>query len=155
MLGDVITHVKLKLESWRGRRLSHAGRVVMINSVLNVIPVYMLSFYRAPKKVLQILCQIQGNFLWNRKENSRAVHLASWKTVCKTIDQGGLGVKDIGVMNLAFLNKWKWRILNESDKLWENILNSRYGNIKVKVLVGDVSALTSRDSIWWRDLITC
>ncbi|XP_058764573.1 uncharacterized mitochondrial protein AtMg00310-like [Vicia villosa] len=155
MWGDVISHVKSKLEVWRGRRLSHVGRVVMINSVLNVIPTYTLSFYRVPKKVLQRLCQLQGNFLWNRKENSRAIHWASWKTVCKTKEQGGLGVKDIEVMNMALLNKWKWRILKESDKPWVNILNSRYDNIKVKVLEGDAFVLSSRYSIWWRDLINC
>lgn len=57
-------------------------------------------------------------------------------------------------MNLALLNKWKWRILNESNKPWEKILCSRYDNVKIKVLVCDINMLTSKDSIWWQDIIT-
>ncbi|XP_058733018.1 uncharacterized mitochondrial protein AtMg00310-like [Vicia villosa] len=73
--------------------------------------------------------------------------------VCKPRDKGGLEVKDVGVLNLALLRKWKWRILNETNTFWLKLLSSRYGNVKVKVQVGDSSMSTSKDSICWRDLI--
>ncbi|XP_058740935.1 uncharacterized protein LOC131613265 [Vicia villosa] len=50
-------------------------------------------------------------------------------------------------MNVALISKWKWRILTEKEAVW------RYGKVKVKVLIGDISVVGKKDSIWWRDLL--
>lgn len=90
-----------------GRFLSLASRVVLINSVLNTIPIYTLSFYKAPAKVLSEIRHIQSNFLWGGSENKRTVHWVNWKTICSLRDNGGLRVKDVEILNLALLSKWK------------------------------------------------
>ncbi|XP_058726593.1 uncharacterized protein LOC131597953 [Vicia villosa] len=69
-----------------------------------------------------------------RLEFKRTVHWVSWDTVCKTREKGGLGIKNMKVMNMALLSKWKWRILIEDEAVWRGILVSRYRNIKNKVL---------------------
>ncbi|XP_058783792.1 uncharacterized protein LOC131658523 [Vicia villosa] len=56
-------------------------------------------------------------------------------------------------MNVALPSKWKWRILTEKDAVWRDLLVARYGNIKLKVLVGDSSVVHKNDLVWWRDLI--
>ncbi|GAU32253.1 hypothetical protein TSUD_53800 [Trifolium subterraneum] len=38
-------------------------------------------------------------------------------------DQGGLGIKDIELFNMALLCKWKWRCLIEKDALWYKLLS--------------------------------
>jgi len=38
-----------KLGSWKGKLLSAGGRLVLINSVLSSLPMFMLSFFEAPK----------------------------------------------------------------------------------------------------------
>lgn len=58
-------------------------------------------------------------------------------------------------MNVALLNKLKWRILKEAGAIWVRLLCIRYGNVKLKVIVGNDTMLMSKDSIWWRDLVTC
>ncbi|XP_058741729.1 uncharacterized protein LOC131614118 [Vicia villosa] len=58
------------------------------------------------------------------------------------------------VLNVALLSKWKWRILMDKEAVWRDILEERYGNIKLKVLVGDSSVVNKKDSMWWRDLLT-
>ncbi|XP_058742102.1 uncharacterized protein LOC131614547 [Vicia villosa] len=58
------------------------------------------------------------------------------------------------ILNVALLSKWKWRILMDKEAVWRDILEERYGNIKLKVLVGDLSVVKKKDSIWWRDLLT-
>lgn len=54
--------------------LSMGGRVVMINAVLNVIPSYMLSFYKVLVKGINQLTQIQSNFLWGGVAHKRSIH---------------------------------------------------------------------------------
>lgn len=45
------------------------GRVVLLNAVLNAMPIYTLPFYKAPTKVLQEIYSLQSNFLWRGNEN--------------------------------------------------------------------------------------
>ncbi|XP_058747098.1 uncharacterized protein LOC131620094 [Vicia villosa] len=56
-------------------------------------------------------------------------------------------------MNVALIRKWEWRSLVEKEAIWRDIIVPVYGNVKLKVLVGDNSVLEKKDSIWWRDLI--
>lgn len=126
---------------------------MLINSVLNVIPIYTLSFYKAPSKVVREIRSIQSNFLWNGYESKRTTHWVKWSIVCTSRDKGGLGVKDVEVMNMELLNKWKLRILKDQNAAWRKILSSRYGNIESKVFVGSNPVLNSSDSIWWMDLM--
>lgn len=60
----VIDSLKKRLSSWKRKHLSLGGRVMLINSVLSSLPIYFMSFYKAPKKVIKILVSIQKNFLW-------------------------------------------------------------------------------------------
>ncbi|XP_058726636.1 uncharacterized protein LOC131597999 [Vicia villosa] len=82
--------------------------------------------------------------------------LNMWKDLIKHLkDKGGLGIKDVKYMNMALLNKWKWRILNENEPVRSSLLAFRYGNPRLKIMVGNNSVLSNKDSIWWRDLILC
>lgn len=48
----VIQSLKKKLSNWKARLLSIGGRVTMLNSVLSSIPIYTMSFYISPVKVI-------------------------------------------------------------------------------------------------------
>jgi hypothetical protein len=45
--------IEKKLSSWKGKYLSVGGRLVLINSVLSRLPMFMLSFFEIPKQVLE------------------------------------------------------------------------------------------------------
>jgi hypothetical protein len=59
-------HVEEQLEkclsSWKGKLLSVGGWLVLINSVLTNMVLYMLSFFQLPKKVLQRLDYFRSRF---------------------------------------------------------------------------------------------
>jgi hypothetical protein len=44
-----------KISSWKGKILSSGGRLVLINSVLSILPMFMMSFFRIPKGILEKL----------------------------------------------------------------------------------------------------
>ncbi|XP_058752127.1 uncharacterized protein LOC131625264 [Vicia villosa] len=102
MIGDIprkaylwkhlVNNLRNKLSSWKGKNLSMGGRVVMINAVLNAMPVYFLPLYKAPIQVLKEIKRIESNFLW-RGKNKRIIHWVSWDTVCSPVASGGLGIK--------------------------------------------------------------
>lgn len=51
MWDPVIDKFSSKLALWKRRFLSFAGRVTLINSILNNLPIFVMSFYKALVKV--------------------------------------------------------------------------------------------------------
>ncbi|XP_058733674.1 uncharacterized protein LOC131605319 [Vicia villosa] len=95
MWKDVIKYIRRRLDKWRGIFLSIGERVVLINSILNAIPLYSLSFYRAPKKVMKEIKSIQRRILWRGVEGGRGISWVSWRNVCKPKEDGGVGIRDV------------------------------------------------------------
>lgn len=116
---------------------------MLLKSVLSSTPLYYLSFFKAPRKVLKILIRIQRSFLWG---GGRGICWVSWIKVCLPKVLGGLGVKHLDVFNLSLLGKWRWRILVDSGAVWSPLLRSRYD-------IPNLEDRSSRNSSqWWRDL---
>ncbi|XP_058725612.1 uncharacterized protein LOC131596892 [Vicia villosa] len=127
--------------------------VTLINAVLNAIPTFSISFYKAPKKIIQEIREIQSNFLWSGDTNKRSIHWVRWEIVYKPKDKGELGVRDVRETNRALLLKWKWRILTEKDAIWRIFIDLRYLNPKIKAQANNGDIIIQGDSIWWRDVM--
>ena len=54
-------------------------------------------------------------------------HLVRWKTVCMEKDKGGLGIRNLSLLNKALLCKWNWRFAAENNSLWKMAINFKYG----------------------------
>lgn len=126
---SIIEKFKARLSSWKARHISLGGRVVLINAVLSNLPVYFLSPVIAPKSVLKKLTRIQRLFLWGGSEDMNKISWMKWDVVCKPKSKGGLGVRNLEVFNLSLLGKWKWRLLNDSNALWWQVVKERYGEV--------------------------
>ena len=53
-----------KLSSWKGKLLSYGGRLVLINSVLSSLSMFMMSFFEVPKGILKKLDFYRSAFFW-------------------------------------------------------------------------------------------
>lgn len=69
MWKDLVRNIRNILSKWKRRFLSLGGRVVLINYVINLIPIYTMSFYKALVKVITEIQSIQSKFLWRVNEN--------------------------------------------------------------------------------------
>jgi len=84
-----------------------AGRICLIKSVINALPLFYFSFFRAPVSVCNQIRSIQAKFLWGWGYDGRKIAWVKWKTICSPVENGGLGIKDISCFNDALLAKWK------------------------------------------------
>uniref|UniRef100_A0A7N2KWM9 Nascent polypeptide-associated complex subunit beta n=1 Tax=Quercus lobata TaxID=97700 RepID=A0A7N2KWM9_QUELO len=50
----------------------------------------------------------------------------AWKKVCKPVEIGGLGIQKIGLFNQALLGNWLWRFGKESNRLWRQVIVTKY-----------------------------
>jgi hypothetical protein len=61
-----------KLSSWKGKLLSSGGRLVLINSFLSSLPMFMMSFFRITKGVLEKLNYYRSSFFGNAMSIKRS-----------------------------------------------------------------------------------
>ncbi|WJX77739.1 beta-amyrin 28-monooxygenase [Trifolium repens] len=125
----LIEKIRRKLRSWGNKYLSLGGRIVLINSVLNSIPVFFLSFMKMPVQVLKKVIRIQREFLWGGVcLDRKKLNWVKWRVVCLDKKKGGLGVRDLKVVNYSLLMKWRWRLVDGEDSaLWKEVLVAKYG----------------------------
>jgi hypothetical protein len=55
--------------SWKGKLILLEGRLVLINSILSSLPMFMMSFFRIPKGVLKKLDNNKPRFFWQCGEH--------------------------------------------------------------------------------------
>jgi len=123
----LLEHVTKRLNSWGNKFLSFGGRIVLLNSVINAIPIFYLSFLRMSVKVWGRLVRIQREFLWGGVEGGKKISWVRWSKVCQPKILGGLGIRDIRLVKLSLLAKWRQRIIQGGEVLWKEVLREKYG----------------------------
>ena len=96
------------------------GRLVLINSVLTSLAMFMLSFFQVPKEVLQKLDYYRSHFFWPCDEHKKKYHLAKWSVLCTPKNLGGLGILNLELQNTCLSSMWLFRLINE-DGVWQNL----------------------------------
>lgn len=145
---SVIERIEKKLSSWKGKHLSVGGRLVLINSVLSSLPVYMLSFFEIPRKVLEKIDFLRSRFYWQSEDEKKKYRLAKWGVLCQPKEVGGIGIKNIDSQNKCLLVKWLFKLANE-EGMWQQILKRKYFRNKT---IGEVQVKPG-DSHFWSGLM--
>jgi hypothetical protein len=52
----------------------------------------------------------EKNFFGKVGEIGKKYHLVKWDRVCANRKKGGLGIKDLRVMNICLMCKWWWKL---------------------------------------------
>lgn len=113
----LVESISGKLNLWGHKYISFGGRIVLLNSVLNAIPIFYLSFFNLPMQVWKRMVRMQREFLWGGLEGGKKICWLKRESVCQSKRNGGLRVNDIRVMNVSLLAKWCWRLLVGEDAL--------------------------------------
>ena len=60
----IIHRIKTRLSGWKAKHLFFYGRLVLLKSVLSSMPVYALSFFKAPSGIVSSIESILNCFFW-------------------------------------------------------------------------------------------
>lgn len=102
----IIRKRSAKLAGWKSKHLSMGGRVTLIKATLTDMPLYYMSVFNAPNKVIKQLERIRKNFLRSGNEEGRKMNRIAWRKVCQSKDKGGLGLGCLEDKNMALSSKW-------------------------------------------------
>ena len=115
----LIAKVDRYLAGWAARLLSPAGRLVLIDAVLDALPTYAMAALLLPHAVVRALDGLRRAFLWNVAERaSGAQCLVAWERVCRAKSEGGLGIRDLATQNLCLLLKMLHRLHTTPGSRW-------------------------------------
>lgn len=104
---------------------------LLLGGVLLLMPAWPMPLYNiclcisSLRQLLEIICKKKEIFLaiWGSK---KIYHLVNWKKkVCTSKKNGGLGIKNLEILNISLLCKWWWKIDNDSE-LRQQIMANKY-----------------------------
>lgn len=62
-------------------------------------------------------------------------------------------MKDIRVMNISLLSKWRWRLIDGEKALWKSVLVKKYGGAVESLMEGNNMVWPTHVSLWWKDVV--
>ncbi|XP_060959153.1 uncharacterized protein LOC133030431 [Cannabis sativa] len=115
------------LHNWKNKVFSKGGKETLLKSVIQAIPTYSMACFRLPIATCHSLESVMANFWWGVNDNNRPkTHWQSWKKLCRSKKEGGLGFRSLTHFNQALLAKQAWRILQQPNSTVSKILSARY-----------------------------
>ena len=116
-----------RLALWKRQFIFKGGRITFIWSTLVSMPIYLMSLMRMLRVVKLRLEKIQRDFLWGGGALEKRPHLVKWAIVCSDKKKGGLGIRNLSILNRALLCKWSWRYAVERESLWKLVISRKFG----------------------------
>ncbi|XP_057791059.1 uncharacterized protein LOC131008183 [Salvia miltiorrhiza] len=104
-----------KFARWKGLHLSMAGRLCLIQSVIQSSLTHSMMIYKWPRSLLTKLDTCCRNFLWTGNIKKIASCPVSWARVCAPKYEGGLGLRSFKLLNKCFLMKMAWTLIQGRD----------------------------------------
>ncbi|KAL0433054.1 UNVERIFIED_CONTAM: hypothetical protein Slati_2639700 [Sesamum latifolium] len=114
-----------RIHGWQEKTLSQAGKVVLIQVVVQAIPSYAMSCFLLPRTLLKEFQSLAADFFWPDGER-RIIHWLAWDKMCVSKLDGERGFRKFEAFNLALLAKQLWCLLIRPDSLVHKVLKAKY-----------------------------
>ena len=93
---ELVERLSNRINDWKNKSLSFAGRLQLIQSVLSSMHIYWASVFILPSRIIHDLEQLMRGFLWGKGEGQKAKSKVAWEVVCLPKQEGGLGIRRVG-----------------------------------------------------------
>ncbi len=109
------------LNTRKGRKLSHKGKITVINNLALPPLLYVASVIHTPDIVFKEVKTIICDFIWDGKPSTIA-----YKVVIQSMVNGGLKLMDIETKVESLKSVWVKRFLDLSSHMWKTVRSSFY-----------------------------
>ncbi|MQL75932.1 hypothetical protein Taro_008304 [Colocasia esculenta] len=131
----LIDRINSTLSGWKAKLISQAGRIILINSVLASLPIYLAVASYLPKGIINYVEKCSAAFFWNGNDGSRRRHWVAWnKMQCPKVE-GGLGIRNINHVQTSLAVKQISTILHGTS-LWASYARKRFAGFSPLLIPG-------------------
>ncbi|PKU83516.1 Putative ribonuclease H protein [Dendrobium catenatum] len=124
----LIDNVLHKLNSWGGKCLSLAGKLLLVKASLLSLPNFSSTHNMVPKKVLLEIDKCCRDFIWNKRNGKKEIHYVAWNTLCKSTDKGGRNLHSVVDRAGPLKARLTWRMIQEPESLLSRVVTTKNGN---------------------------
>ncbi|GKC48510.1 RNA-directed DNA polymerase, eukaryota, reverse transcriptase zinc-binding domain protein [Tanacetum coccineum] len=142
---DLIDSVARRINSWRNKMLSYAGRIQLIASVLSYMQNYWAFVYMLPVIVVKELDKLFKRFLWSLGDSAKGKAKVAWNIIVDRKESRW--VKWVNTVKLKSTSIWEIEGSNNDSWGWRNMLLVRE---KVKPFVS-YKVRNGKDISVWHD----
>ncbi|GJS43380.1 putative reverse transcriptase domain, reverse transcriptase zinc-binding domain protein [Tanacetum coccineum] len=121
---ELMERLKSRINDWKNRFLSFAGRTQLIQSVLSSMHIYWASVFILPTSLMFELEQLMRGFLWCQGDMKKGKAKVAWDVVCLPKREGGLGIRRLETFNKALISTHIWSIITGKESLWVKWIHS-------------------------------
>ncbi|KAK6156676.1 hypothetical protein DH2020_010924 [Rehmannia glutinosa] len=125
IFGYIKDRIWQRIQNWSKHHFYKAGKEILIKSVLQAIPSYVMSCFKFPDSVTSNPSMIRG-FWWNNSSNKKNIHWNNWKSLTRIKSEGGIGFRNFKAFNLALLTKQAWRLISNPTSLLARVFKAKY-----------------------------
>ena len=115
-----------RIQGWKEKLLSRAGKEILIKAVAQAIPSYAMSCFDLTKTLCDAISAMICRFWWAQQDNEHKMHWVSKEKLCTRKEKGGLGFRDLHLFNIAMLARQGWRLISNPESLCAQVLRARY-----------------------------
>ncbi|KAL4283764.1 hypothetical protein GQ457_16G018170 [Hibiscus cannabinus] len=115
-----------RVSKWSNLLLSFSGREVLIKSIAQALPQYVMSCYLLPCSLVEEMSWSIRRFWWSGKGSAHGWPFVAWADLCQSKAAGGMGFKDLHLFNITLLGKQLWRLLSEPGSLLYRTFRAKY-----------------------------
>ena len=92
VFGFVKDKVWKRIQGWKAKQISRAGKTVLIKNAAQSIPSYCMSCFLLPKSLCQEIERMMNNYWWSSSASDRrGINWLSWENMSMMKSKGGLG----------------------------------------------------------------
>ncbi|GJS49859.1 RNA-directed DNA polymerase, eukaryota, reverse transcriptase zinc-binding domain protein [Tanacetum coccineum] len=117
-----------RLSKWKMKTLSIGGRLTLLKSVLGSMPIYHMSIFKVPMKILQRMDSIRSHFFNGSDPLAKKPTWVKWTNVLASKEKDGLRISSLYALNRALMFKWVCRFLSQNSSLLANVIKSIHGD---------------------------
>lgn len=115
-----------RLKDCSEKNMSAAAKEVLIKSVGQAMPTYIMSVFKLPLGLCDDLTSIIRSFWWGAEDGRRRTAWIAWEELTLKKCFGGLGFKDLRLFNQAMLARQAWRLIEHPESLCSRLLKAKY-----------------------------
>jgi hypothetical protein len=131
-----------RMSGWNERTMSQVAKEVLIKSVAQDLPTYMMSVFKIPYGLCGSMEKQTRAFWWGSESGKQKVQWIPWSELIKPKSYGGLGFRDMRLFNQALLAHQAMCLPMHPNSLCAQVLKAKYfpqGNLLDMAPVGEAS----------------